>query len=70
MIVPVHHPVFTILVLLGALGVSIYRHHQTENDIQKLCRMVSLQAVSYRNVQTVQETVASICAQHQQDVYL
>ena len=70
MIAPVHHPAFMVLVLLGALGLSIYRHHQTENDIQKLCRMVSLQAVSYRNVQTVQETVASICAQHQQDVYL
>lgn len=69
MIAPVHHPAFMVLVLLGALGLSIYRHHQTENDIQKLCRLVGPQVVSYRSVQTIQETVETICAQHQQEVY-
>ena len=70
MIVPVHHPGFMVLILLGALGVSIYRHHQAENDIQTLCRLVSRQVVAYRSVQTIQETVETICAQHQQEVYL
>jgi hypothetical protein len=71
MILPVHHPGFLILVLLGALGVSIYRHHQTEQDIKTLCELVGTRAVLYRPVQTTQsETVQTICAQHQQEVYL
>jgi hypothetical protein len=70
MVIPVHHPVFWFLVLMGVLGYLFYRNHQTENDIQRLCELLGTHAVLYRSAQTTQDSVTTICAHHQQNVFL
>jgi hypothetical protein len=70
MIGPVHHPGFWFLVLLGVLGYSIYRAYEAESDIQRLCELIGPRAAQYRSVQTTTRTVETICADHQQDIFL